>query len=114
LDLQFQETLAASGQPTEGPTTILQALALMNGDLVGGATRAKAGRMLCAVAGLPGLTPAERLEALYLAALGRPPQPRELQRGLQHVETGGLDDAEARYGDILWALLNSLEFRTNH
>src|SRR5262249_16790638 len=46
---QFVETFAPSGRATEAPTTILQALALMNGDLVGGATRAKAGRTLGAV-----------------------------------------------------------------
>jgi hypothetical protein len=76
---------------------------LMNGDLVNGATKAPQGR-----------TPAERVEAIYLATLGRPPQPRELQRTLRHIEAADPDQAEKRYGDVLWALLNGLEFRTNH
>lgn len=111
---QFQETFAVSDRPTAGPTTILQALTLMNGDLVGGATGTNAGRTLAAVVDLPGLAPAERVEALYLAVLGRPPQPHELARVLRHVERGDAATVKARYGDVLWALLNSVEFRTNH
>jgi hypothetical protein len=109
---QLLETFAATGRQTDAPTTILQALTLMNGNLVGTATGPAAGRTLGAVATLPGLTPTERIESLYLAALGRPPQPRELERALQHVGAG--DAARDRYGDIFWALLNGVEFRTNH
>jgi hypothetical protein len=110
---QFLETFSTTGQATAAPTTILQALTLMNGDLVGGAAGANPGRTVGAIAGLPGLTPAERVEALYLTALGRPPRPTELQRTLRHVEADG-EHKDASYGDVLWALLNSLEFRTNH
>jgi hypothetical protein len=68
------------------------------------------------VAGLPGLTDAERVEVLYLTALGRKPRPRELATALKHVRTAGTDEkaARKRYGDLLWVLLNSAEFRTNH
>jgi hypothetical protein len=110
---QFLETFALSGRTTDAHTTIIQALTLMNGGLVGAATTVESSRTLGAVVELPGLTPAERVEALYLAALGRQPRPEELRRALRHVEAGSTE-AKTRYGDILWALLNGIEFRTNH
>ena len=112
LRRQFLEAFASSGPPTAAPTSILQALTLMNGDLVGDATTR--GKTLAAALAASGRTPAEKVEALYLAALGRLPQSRELQRALRHLETGGDNEIAARYADVLWALLNSLEFRTNH
>jgi hypothetical protein len=111
---QLLETFALSGRPTEAQTSIIQALTLMNGGLVGAGTTPESSRTLCAVVDLPGLSPAERIEALYLAALGRPPRPEELRRALRHVESGGAAGRKSRYGDVLWALLNGVEFRTNH
>jgi hypothetical protein len=108
---QFLDAFALSGSRTDTQTTIIQALALMNGELVGAATTLETSHTLGAVVDLPGLTPAERVEALYLAALGRPPRPEESRRALRHVGDGG---AKARYADVLWALLNGVEFRTNH
>jgi hypothetical protein len=111
---QFLETFAQSDRRTDTPTTIVQALTLMNGGFVGSATIPSSGRNLAAVVGLPGLSPAERMETLYLMALSRPPRSAELRRALTHVEGGGADQTAARYGDVLWALLNGVEFRTNH
>jgi hypothetical protein len=111
---QFLETFALSSRKTDSPTTIVQALALMNGSLVGDATTIESSRTLSAVVELPGLSPAERIEALYLAALGRPPKPEELKRAIDHIRAGGTGEVKARYADVLWALLNGVEFRTNH
>jgi hypothetical protein len=111
---QFMETFALSGSKTDTQTTIIQALALMNGDLVGSATGLESSRTLGAVVELPGLTPAERIEALYLAALGRPPRAEEVRRSLKYVEADDGAAAKTRYADVLWALLNGVEFRTNH
>jgi hypothetical protein len=111
---QFLETFALSGRKTDSPTTIVQALTLMNGNLVGDATTIESSRTLSAVVELPGLSPAERVEALYLAALGRLPKPEELRRATDHIKAGGANEAKARYADVLWALLNGVEFRTNH
>jgi hypothetical protein len=110
---QFLEMFAQSERRTDSPTTIVQALTLMNGGFVGSATSPDSGRSLAAVVGLPGLSSAERVETLYLMALSRPPRPAELRRALSHVEAGATDQA-SRYGDVLWALLNGVEFRTNH
>jgi Protein of unknown function (DUF1549)/Protein of unknown function (DUF1553) len=107
---QFVETFNRMGKPTETQTTIIQALALMNGGLVGQASDAKAGRTLAAILELPGLTPTERIESIYLTILGRKPKSLELERSLKHVTDGPVE----RYSDVFWALLNGVEFRTNH
>ncbi|MBN9122872.1 MAG: DUF1553 domain-containing protein, partial [Planctomycetes bacterium] len=111
---QFVETFALTGHKTESSTTIIQALLLMNGGLVGAATTVESSRTLAAVVELPGLTSEERIEALYLAALGRGPKADELKRAVEYVKTAGSGEAKGRYADVLWALLNGVEFRTNH
>jgi Protein of unknown function (DUF1553)/Protein of unknown function (DUF1549) len=107
---QFVETFNRMGKPTETQTTIIQALALMNGGLVGQASDAKAGRTLAAILELPDLSPSERIESIYLTILGRKPKSIELERSLKHVTDGPVE----RYSDVFWALLNGVEFRTNH
>jgi len=111
---QFLETFALSNRKTENPTTIIQALVLMNGGLVGGATTVESSRTLAAIVELPGLTQAERVEAIYLTVLGRMPSSAEARRAASHVESGGTGKEKERYADVLWALLNGVEFRTNH
>jgi len=59
---------------------------------------------------MPGLSIEERIEAIYLTTLARKPSPAELTRVRKHVG----DDAEGKLGDVMWALLNSAEFRLNH
>lgn len=107
---QFLETFNRMGKPTETQTTILQALTLMNGGLVGDATTAKAGRTLSAILELPGQSPADRIETIYLTVLNRTPTKAELSRTEKYI-AGGKDD---RYADVLWVLMNGIEFRTNH
>jgi hypothetical protein len=111
---QFVEKFGLIGGKTESPSSILQALTLMNGDLVATASQPGQSRVVGVVTSLPGLTDAERVDVLYLTALGRKPKPAELERAIKHVGAGPADKAKQRYGDLLWALLNSAEFRTNH
>jgi hypothetical protein len=95
--------------------TILQALLLMNGRLTGTAVDLKAGGTLAAVAGAPFLSPAGKVETLYLAALGRPPRPAERDRFVAYVQAGGAGrDRDRALADVFWALLNSSEFGANH
>ena len=59
----------------------------------------------------PFLDPEAKIETVYLAALTRKPETRELEKMLEHVK--GRPDKEGRrnaYVDIYWALLNSPEF----
>jgi hypothetical protein len=110
---QFLDKFAIVGSKTEAPTSILQSLTLMNGELVAIATDPDKSRPVMVVVGLPGLTDEDRVEILYLTALGRKPKPAEMDRALRHVRADPTNPKK-RYGDLLWALLNSAEFRTNH
>jgi hypothetical protein len=102
-------------KPTEGETTILQALALMNGPLVASVTTMETSDTLAALAEAPYLDTSGRIETLYLAVLTRRPRAGELARLVPYVERGAASgDTSKALGDILWALLNSPEFRFNH
>jgi hypothetical protein len=100
---------------TERQTTILQALALMNGDFTATATNVDQSATLTAVAEFPLMTTADRINALYLAALTRRPSVDELARLTKYVETGGPGKSQKQgLSDVFWALLNSSEFLFNH
>jgi hypothetical protein len=113
---QFLELFANRDEkPTEGQTTILQALALMNGPLVASVTGLESGDTLVAVAEAPFLDTPGRIERLYLAALTRKPRPDELETLVAYVEKGGpAGDKSKALADVFWALINSPEFRFNH
>jgi hypothetical protein len=99
---------------TEQQTTILQALAMMNGQFVSDATSLEKSATLAAVAEFPQMTTVERIETLYLAALSRLPRADELERLVPYVDKGGAaKDPKKALGDLFWALLNSSEFLLN-
>lgn len=101
-------------RPAAAGRSILQSLSLMNGQFTRGLTVADA-PTLRAVAGSPFLDTRGRVEALYMAALGRKPAAEEAAPVVEYVEKGGADaDAKAALADVFWALLNSSEFSTNH
>ena len=106
---QFLARFASPDRVVEPRASVLQALLLMNGGFVGDATSA-AGNTLTAVTAAPFLDDRGRLDALFLAALGRLPDADEAGRLLAHVRAAGA----AGYGDVFWALLNSTEFAVNH
>ena len=104
-----------SSRPTQQRTTILQALALMNGGLVSEATSLDRSRTLAAVVEFPALGTGDRVEALFLAALGRRPGAKRLAALVAYVDAGGVTkDPAAALADVFWALLNSSEFLLNH
>ncbi len=102
---------------TEAQTSILQALALMNGKMVAAATSLEQSETLSAVVEAPFVTPEQQIETLYLAALSRKPETKEISRALQFLRDAGkrgkTQGAEA-LADVFWALLNSPEFLVNH
>jgi hypothetical protein len=112
----FLETFARHDEkPTEPQTSILQALHLMNGQVVSAATRLDTGATLSAVAEAPFLDTGDRVETLFLAALSRRPTPDEADRMIAYVERGGTTgDRRTALADVFWALLNSPEFLFNH
>jgi hypothetical protein len=106
-------------KPTESQTSILQALALMNGKFIADATSVEHSDTLAAVLDAPWLNTAERVETLYLATLSRKPRPEELARVTRFIarsEARGeaKDRAASPLADVFWALLNSSEFILNH
>jgi hypothetical protein len=110
-----------SEKATEVQTSILQALSLMNGSLIATATDLKNSATLAGVLDAPFMDTKARVKALYLAALTRQPKPKELDRLVKYVESGGAEtdgDMDTRYNkalaDVFWALLNSGEFFLNH
>lgn len=101
-----------SARRSEAQTTILQALALMNGSFTEVATSADRSQPLSAVVELPLLAPSDRLETLYLAALSRRPEAAEADRLLEYVRQAPRE--KEAFADVYWALLNSAEFVLNH
>jgi hypothetical protein len=105
---------SAGDSPEEYRAGILQALALMNGQLIAGGTDLAQSRTLRAVLEAPFLSPAGKLEALYLAALTRPPRRDELHAMLDYVTRPQTKPQQQRaYADVFWSLLNSPEFVLN-
>ncbi len=95
--------------------SILQSLALMNGPLTAAVTDPARTPTLRAVADAPFLDPRGKVDALFLAALGRHPTPDEAARLGKFVAAGGPGrDATSALADVFWALLNGSEFGTNH
>jgi hypothetical protein len=104
----------ATGKRTEYQTSILQALSLMNGRVIAGATSLDRGR-LGAVSDAPFWSTSRRIEELYLSTLARKPRPEELERLVKYVDDGGPSkDQKKALADVFWALLNSSEFIFNH
>jgi hypothetical protein len=100
---------------TEAQTSILQALALMNGRFVEDATSLEQSKTLGAIANAPYLDTAGKIEQLYLTALSRKPRPAELERFVKYVSKGGPSgDSQRALADVFWVLLNSGEFLFNH
>jgi hypothetical protein len=112
---EFLSKFAPSDKRTETQTSILQALAMMNGKFIADATHIDRGQTLSALIDAPFLDDAGRVETLYLAAYARKPRPEEADRMLKYVQSGGpKKDKKAALADVFWALLNSSEFMLNH
>jgi hypothetical protein len=113
---EFLELFAPDNNSvTERQTSILQALALMNGQFTSNATSLENSATLAAVTEFPLMTDAERIETLYLAAFSRKPRADELERLTRYVASGGpTRNQKAALADVFWALINSSEFLFNH
>ena len=101
-----------SNSSTERETTILQALAMMNGEFIDEATNLEDSLTLIAITEFPLMSNRERLESLFLSALSRKPTAAESKRLLSFLQKA--ETKQQAYGDIFWAMLNSSEFLFNH
>lgn len=92
--------------------TIPQALMMMNGDLIRNATKLEEGSFLQQLIADASLKPKEKAVRIYLSTLNRRPTSRELKSVQKLIKEQ--NNAPVAYQDLLWALLNSNEFITNH
>jgi hypothetical protein len=121
---------------TEHQTSILQALAIMNGNFSGEATNPDSDavkfmftkfasdefsirllrcNMLGGVLDAPWMNTREKLNTLYLATLSRPIRPDEAEKMIKYVESGGkTNNYDKALADVYWVLLNCSEFTLNH
>jgi hypothetical protein len=92
--------------------SIPQALMMFNGDLIKQATSTGKGGFLDQVA-TSSMSPAQKIDLLYKAALARVPSAKERQdaSALLGARKG---DVVAALQDVWWAVLNSNEFIINH
>jgi hypothetical protein len=112
---EFLARFASTDKRTERQTSILQALALMNGKFIADATSLDRSATLAAVADAPFMNTAQKIETLFLATLTRKPRADEASKLATYVNSGGArQDARAALADVFWALLNSPEFILNH
>lgn len=96
-------------------TTILQALAMMNGQFIETATSLQDSQTLRAIIEFPAMTDEQKLETLFMATLSRKPTTAEAQRFGEYLKNGGpTKDTKEALGDVFWVLLNSSEFLLNH
>ena len=109
-----QQFSTPAGSMTDYQAGIPQALTLMNGTLIAGATGISSSGLLKSLEA-PFFNNRERIEVLYLATLSRPPEPSEwrtLEQYLPMDATG--EELKNGLADLLWVLLNSAEFTMNH
>jgi hypothetical protein len=105
---RFFDTREYDDDVTEFPFGVPQVLKLMNTSLTH-----RAGDAAARVAGRAATSDRRRvIEDLYLTALTRRPKPQELERMLAFVAKQG--NPQQGYAGVMWALLNSAEFVSNH
>ena len=110
----IQQFRAPPGERTDYQAGIPQALALMHGTLVHGATDLSTSGLLKSLEA-PFFTDEQRIETLFLATLSRQPDPQEREQMLAHVRAAESPTDKSRaLGDVLWALVNSAEFTFIH
>jgi hypothetical protein len=103
-----------SGRSTEYQGGIPQALTLMNGGLVDGATGLQSSGLLKSLEA-PFFSRDQRIEILYFATLARSPKASEQELLLEYIpENATPEQRREALSDVLWALLNSAEFTMNH
>ena len=106
--LQFR--FVAGNELSDITGTITGALLTMNGSVVSAGTALHRRKILDRIlAG--GRTPEERIRAVFLSTLTRPPAARELKRWTAHVDRGA---AREGYEDLFWTMINTSEFLLNH
>ncbi len=104
-----------SAQPInrESVVTVASALDLLNGEWINERLRHPNGRLALWLA--EGATDRQMLDDIYWLAYSRPPRAAELEHWLQVLaEAKHEQDRNAIWQDLMWSILVSREFVTNH
>jgi hypothetical protein len=104
----FRSSQGEEADPLENTHGIPQALKLMNAAQLGSVAP-----VVTRLAGA-GLNRDQVIEQLYLAALARRPSPAEARRIADFLDRRKDASPEQGYSAVLWTLLNSAEFVSNH
>jgi hypothetical protein len=111
---QFLARFSHQYKATETPTSILQALYLMNSPFITDRTSLEHNKTLSTLAAQK-TSHARRVETLFLLVLSRKPTTAELGRCVTFLDKGGASaDQRQALADVFWALINSPEFFVNH
>jgi hypothetical protein len=111
---QFLARFSHQYKATETPTSILQALYLMNSPFVTDRTSLEHNNALLTLARQK-TSHARRVETLFLVVLSRKPTTTELNQCVEYLGRGGSsDDHGQALADVFWALINGAEFSVNH
>lgn len=110
---QFQRNMATDDAEEESNFngSMSQSLAMMNGELMQRAVSSRDEGLLRSVVESK-MSPREKVEHLFLAALSRRPSRKELDAAEKMLLDNG--DLASAVEDIWWALLNSNEFILDH
>jgi hypothetical protein len=102
------------GEATEYRAGTLQALMLMNGKAMSGVTAPERSSLLGALEA-PFMNDDERIDALFLATISRPPDEDERRMFVEMLaECKEPSERQQAFSDMFWAILNSTEFAFNH
>ncbi len=112
---KFLSRFAHQDKPVDAPTSILQALYLMNNSFVAERTSLEHNQTLATIADAAKLSTPRRIETLFRVVLSRKPTAAEAKRFAAYVDGGGPSgDRRKALADVFWVLLNGAEFRLNH
>ena len=110
----LQRFAAPANNRAEYLAGIPQALMLMNGSLITGATGEGTSGLLKSLEA-PFFTDRQRIDVLFMATLSRPAGPEEFDLVSDFVPADASQaERSAGLADLLWALINSAEFTLNH
>lgn len=110
----LQRFAAPAASRSEYLAGIPQALTLMNGSLIHGATGESSSGLIQSLAA-PFFSDRQRIDVVFMATLSRPARPDEIELLAEFIpEEATAAERAADLADLLWALINSSEFTLNH
>lgn len=113
-DMFLQQFATPAANRAEYLAGIPQALMLMNGTLISGATSEQTSGLIRSLEA-PFFTDSQRIDVLFMATLSRPATEKERELLSRFVpEHASPSERSAGLADVLWALINSAEFTLNH